>query len=106
MNMDIKKISANELCLIGLRAKATKKKCNYDADRFNRINRFRRTKLSVSIEGIVVYNSGSGIHIIRDRKLLIPGSIRRTSEAKRLKVQGTFSNAHVPKYFAMHKLLV
>ena len=62
-------------------------------------------KLSVSIEGIVVYDSGSGIHIIRDRKLLIPGSIRRIPESKRLKVQGTFENAHVPKYFAMHKLL-
>ena len=104
--MDIKKVSKNELCLIGLRANATKSKCNYDAERFKRINRFRRNKLSVSIEGIVIYDSGSGIHIIRDRKLLIPGSIRRISEAKRLKVQGTFSNAHVPKYFAMHKLLV
>ena len=50
MNMGIKKISADELCLIGLRAKATKNKCNYDIDRFSRINRFRRTKLSVSIE--------------------------------------------------------
>ena len=105
MNMGIKKLSNNDLCLIGLRAKATKNKCNYDSDRFHRINRFRRNKLSVSIEGIVVYDSGFGIHIIRDRKLLIPGSIRRIPQAKRLKVQGTFENAHVPKYFAMHKLL-
>ena len=94
-NMDIKKISNNELCLISLRAKATKNKRNYDSERFHRINRFRRTKLSVSIEGIVVYDSSSGIHIIRDSKLLIPGSIRRIPESKRFKVQGTFENAHV-----------
>ena len=37
-NMNIKKVSNNELCLIGLRAKATKHKCNYDSDRFSRIN--------------------------------------------------------------------
>ena len=108
MALETTHISESELVMLGLRdnrVKATKRRINYSTERYNRIERFRNIKLSVALEGSVVHDSGSGIHIIRDSKLLIKDSVRKISKHSRLKVQGTFPGAHVPKYFAMHKLL-
>ena len=108
MALEIPYMSESDLVLLGLRdkrVKETKRRINYSKERFGRIEKFRNTKLSVSLEGSVVHDSGSGIHIIRDSKLLIKDSIRKISRGSRLKVQGTFPGTHVPKYFAIHKLL-
>ena len=106
--LEIPNLSDAELVLVGLkdsRIKPTKSRINYSRERLSRLDRLRNNKLSVSIEGAVVHDSGSGIHIIRDLRLLVKGSVRRISKEHQLKVQGTFPGAHVPKYFAVHKLL-
>ena len=106
--LEIPNLSDSELVLMGLkdaRVKSTKSRINYSRERFSRLDKFRNNKLSVSIEGAVVHDSGSGIHIIRDLRLLVKGSVRRISKEHQLKVQGTFPGAHVPKYFAVHKTL-
>ena len=106
--LEIPNLSDEEVVLMGLRdprIKPTRSRINYSRERFNRVDRFRSSKLSVSVEGAVVHDSGSGIHIIRDIRLLVKGSIRKISKENRLKVQGTFPGAHVPKFFAVHKLL-
>lgn len=88
----------------GPRVKPARSRANYSRERLSRVDGFRGSRLSVSAEGAVVHDSGSGTHVTRGVRLLVRGSVRRTSGESRLKVQGTPPGAHVPRLFAVRKL--
>jgi hypothetical protein len=84
---------------------STKSALQYNKQRFDAVSKHRNMKLSVSVKGVTCRDSGTSLHIVRDPELLVKGSIRRIKKSSRVKVQGAFPGAHVPKFLAQHKLL-
>ena len=62
-------------------------------------------KISISINGAQVLDSGSSVNITRDKELLVEGSIQEIPKKFKVNVNGTFGVGHSPKYYAQHKIL-
>ena len=113
--MQHKEIEIRELILLGLidpkHAKTftfTNFNKKYDIERHSKFVKFDPTllnKLKVAMKGVVVKDSGSSVHITRDRELLVEGSIREVPNNLRIAVNGTFGTGHSIKHYAQHKNL-